>query len=127
MTTRRTLLEVVDAVNIGKMHNEIKIIDRAIDPEVEGYTMDFTDFTTLYAGIKTTSGVSSFNNVNILDDTTHLFYIRYGICDVGKNYTIEYDSKYYNVLTSENLGELNRFILIQTVQRGVKTNNANWA
>jgi len=112
---------------IGSMKHPISIIDREIETLSEGYTMDFSNSTSVLAAIETRNGTPVFNGVNIEQELTHIFYIRYGESTVENNYTILFNNKYYRVIDFENLEEENRFLKITTIERGDIAKKANWA
>lgn len=113
-------------VCIGAMKHQITIIRRAIDPEDIGYTQDLTDTVTLQAAIKTKRGLPIFNGTNVDVEQTHEFYIRFGITEVEKNYTVLFDDRYFNVELVEPMDEEKRFMRIITIERGTTSNEANW-
>lgn len=114
-------------VCIGAMKHSIAIIARAIETLSVGYTMDFSNTTTVFAAIKTKKGTPVFNGVNIEQELTHVYYIRAGYVTVENNYTIFFNNKYYKVIDFEDMEEEHRFIGIISVERGLSSNKANWA
>ena len=81
----------------GDLKHTIWIIDRKIEPDVEGYEMDMTSFVKTKAAIKQRAlvgaDVQNFDGTNLSQITSHEFYIRRGKT-VQKNYTIKFNNKY---------------------------------
>ena len=72
---------------IGDFRHYIRIIDPKITPADSSYTIDNTDFILSgNAIIKTSSGVTFFNGVNVDTGVTHTFIIRYVPTLIQKNF-----------------------------------------
>ena len=89
-------------------------------------------FTTLrqqWCGIETVSkGVSRFAKINILDDTTHIFWCMYdsGLDTIeNRNTFILHDSRLFKVLKIDNINERDETLAIQTTERGNTSEDAS--
>lgn len=87
---------------------------------------EFNDIRTVWAYCETVSGLTEFDDSNIEEIVTHIFYIRY-IPSININTVnwIEHRNKRYKIITVENINDENEFLLIKTNSRGLKEFNMN--
>lgn len=109
----------------GDLRNVIKIVTRTLSPskiDEVGTQEVFEDLITgIQAGIETMAGKSTFSQININDDTTHLFYVLfssiYSAVEVN-NHMIHYNGEYYKILSLTDDNETGEFIIFQCTNRG---------
>lgn len=87
----------------------------------------FTTFYTPWAAIESVSGVQKFNNVDIGERPTDLFYVRYdaaiGALEVSSNFIL-YNNKRFRILAIENINRDNTTLVIQCTDRGDESKEA---
>lgn len=117
----------------GDLRHRIQIMRRRLQSagydDLDGIE-SFTNICYCMAAIESVKGTTRFANVNINERPTHLFYILYNpvldALDHGNNF-IKFKTRFYRVLDLENSDEDNQFIIIQTTERGLDTQEANHA
>jgi hypothetical protein len=112
---------------ISSFRHYIRVIDSQISPADESYTVDNTDFVLSgKAIIKTSSGISFSNGVNIDTGITHTFIIRYVNIPIEKNFMIWKDGEFYRIESIENIDEDNQYLKIKASKRGTDDLGANF-
>ena len=113
---------------LGDLNRQVTLKTRAIDtpdtPTDYDYDQEFTTLATVWAAIQTMSGKDLFDGVNMIGTATHIFYIKYR-SDVTAETMIEYQSKNYRILRTEDLDQNNEFMALYCALRGDKTINVN--
>lgn len=121
----------------GDLKHLVEIQSRTLDPSGFDTNQPVETFTTIrqqWVAIETVSGVrhgvAKFARVNILDDSTHLFWCFWD-ADLpaieNRNNFILHDNRRFKVLKIDNINELNTVVAIQTTERGDNTEEASKA
>ena len=122
----------------GDLSHLVEIQTRALGTATIGSASPVLALTTVrtqWCGIETRSslqgaGVARFGKVNILDDTTHIFWCDWDadFPDVENwNHFILHDAKRYKILKVDNVNEMNETLAIQTTERGETTEESSKA
>lgn len=94
-------------------------------PGAEAST-SFANVVTVWAKIKTTPNFSYIDGVRTAEGINTDFYIRYNSSiDLTKQLWIEYDSKRYKVINSDDIDKDKQTIRLRTNELGDKTLAAN--
>lgn len=108
----------------GDLRNKIDIQTRSLGGNSIGVVAPSETFTTLFspwAAIETPNGKSRFLGVDINDQTTHIFIVRYDSTIVNievKNNFILFNSNRMKILRVKNMNEDNIFLAIECTERG---------
>ena len=120
----------INKVCIANLNKKIKIQFTYSAANNSNATTAFKDIKEVWAMIKTRSTIGAsnqfVNNVNTSRAISHDFYIRWdSAIDFEKEMWIEYDNKRFKIDTVENIDEADKFVRLSTLERGVKTIEAN--
>lgn len=127
MSCNRRIKQKADKVCIGSLNSRIIIYDRDITASSTSsvsYTETLSGAVTVWAMVRTITGKDIFDGVNVIGTATHEFYIRYRDGITAAKW-VEYNSKYYDILSVENLNEENGFLKLNCNIRGEKNKTAN--
>lgn len=126
MSCNRRIKQKPDKVCIGSRSSRITIYDRDITPSSTGtgFSEELSGAIYPWAMVKTISGKDIFDGVNVLGTATHEFYIRYNSSVTAANW-IEYNSEYYDILSTENLNGKGEFLKLFCNIKGNKNKTAN--
>lgn len=116
-------------VCIGSLNKKIIVQTRSIAPPMGGsvdYTLDFIDYKTVWALVETKQGSTTFDETNTEKVWSHDFYIRY-IPNVTFENWVTYNSKYYDIISVENLNMDDRFYRLKCNIRGITAFKVNEA
>lgn len=107
----------------GDLKDLIEIQQRVLKPPQPGQmsgTEIFTTIKSVWAFANTVRGTSRFASVNIDENATHLWYIRYDPdLDIEtKNNFILYESRRFSIIDVTNDDENDNFLIIQTRETG---------
>lgn len=115
------------------LNKKIAIQRRTLAPPSPGSTqpvLTFTDIASPWAAIETPTGASKFLGVNINDETTHIFIVRYrsllANLEVANNFIL-FNDRRFRILNVTNMNEDNIFLAIETTERGDDDKDANEA
>lgn len=115
------------------LNKKIAIQERVLSAPSPGSTqpfLTFTDIATPWAGVETPRGASKFLGVNINDETTHIFIVRYRTLlddlEVGNNFIL-FKERRFRILNVTNMNEDNIFLAIEATERGDDDKDANEA
>lgn len=112
---------------LGSLSSKIQLIRRVIDVDNSSsvdYGITKTTISTVWASIETIKSIARFSDINIEDLPTHKFTIKY-LAGMDKDVTVSYNSKYFRVLTIENVDEENQWLVLHCTERGTTTKQAN--
>jgi SPP1 family predicted phage head-tail adaptor len=123
----------INKICIANLNKKIKIqftYSAANNNPNSNATTAFKDIKTVWAMIKTRStvGVANqfVNNVNTSRAISHDFFIRWdSAIDFEKEMWIEYNNKRFKIDTVENIDEEDKFVRLSSLERGIKTIEAN--
>lgn len=91
---------------------------------------EFTTIKQVWAAAKTVDGVARFSGVNIDDDATDLFYVRFDTdlkdLEEGNNF-VNFDGDNFRILKVTNADRQKLFLIIQCSDRGDDTKEASEA
>jgi head-tail adaptor len=112
------------------MGNLIDIQERTLMPPMPGQLEGQEVFATVkqvWAAIETpTRGSEQFNNVNIADVHTHIFYIRFDpelTIETGNTF-IHFDGRRFRVISAKNDNELGNMTVIMARETGLDSAEA---
>lgn len=115
------------------LNKKIAIQERLLSAPSPGNTQPVLSFTNLaspWAAVETPRGSSKFLGVNINDDTTHIFIVRYRSLldelEVGNNFILFKDRR-FRILSVTNMNEDDIFLAIECTERGDDDKDANEA
>lgn len=91
-------------VCIGRMCKRIQIQTRDVVYLSSRSEYSFTTVYTVWANVKTTDGLVRFSDININDNTTHIFYIR-KIEGLTTEYWVNYNDNRYRILRTELMND----------------------
>ena len=114
---------------IGDMNEQILLQDRGIGEPLFGsvdFTEDFTNNDKVWASVETVSGKTFFDGVGEEILITHEFLIRYD-ASVSAETWISWNSRRFDILTTEDYDERNEFMKLICSERGSKTIEATKA
>jgi SPP1 family predicted phage head-tail adaptor len=106
--------ELVRRINIrlwSDTPNAFAGVDQVVDEGV-----------TCWAKKSPTSGVRYWGTKQIGEEATHLFWVRYQVRtpeQVTGEHVVEHDGRRYRVLRATNVGDAQRFTMIETKDLGV--------
>ena len=117
----------------GDLRHYVDIQTRELIESDFGSAQPVEKFTTIrkqWCAIETVSGVSRFAKINILDDTTHVFWCFWD-SDFpsleNRNHFLSCNWKRYKVLSVDNINERNWALAIQVTERGCSEEEATKA
>ena len=117
----------------GDLRNKISIQTRALGGNRPGQNNPGPTFTTIFqpwAGVETPNGRSKFLGVNINEDTTHIFIVRFDSTisglEVANNFVL-FGTRRMRILSVKNMNEDNYFLAIECTERGLSTKDATEA
>lgn len=126
MAVCKRIRNVRNKVCSGDLDTPISLQRRELLPpapgELEGRE-SFTDIISpLWSFARTVSGVSRFSRVNINENATHLWYVRYDPAiltelETGNNF-ISYNNRLFRILEVTNDNETDATLIIQTRETG---------
>jgi len=114
----------------GDLRHKLTLQTRALQylsPDQTSPEEEFKDVLKLSCAVETVSGTSKFAKVNINDDASHLFYVRYSktVADIEVNNNfILFEGRRMKILEVTNNDEDKRFIIIQCTERGCSDKEA---
>ena len=92
----------------------------------EGYSKPkHTQTYETFADIRPYRGKAIFDGTNWVNTVTHRIYIRVPSFQVTTNHVVEYDNRLFQVMNTEILEEINRFLKIEVQEIGKNTENIN--
>ena len=112
--------------SIGQLNRRITIRRRGLPPSKPGGNFgnpehEYKDILTTWAKVITRLGVSEYGQVEIGGErVTHKFIIRYTDQDIDVRDVVEMGADRYGVLGVENLGEQNRYLILNGRLEGAK-------
>ncbi len=109
----------------GDLKHAISIIDRALEPDAQGYKMNFSSGVSTRAAIKTRTDIVNFDGTNTKTQITHDFYVR-SYNAVQNKFTILYNNKYFSVIGDGKVDETSGFLRITTSEAGTINNKSNY-
>lgn len=117
------------SVCVGDMKNRIEIYVRGLTPSVDNsvdFSEGFTLLATVWAGIKINSGISLFDNSNLISksEVSHQFFIRYRSDITQENY-IKFDGNYFDIVSVQPASTEKRILIINAKLRGQASNAVN--
>lgn len=112
----------------GDLDRKIILKNRDIQTPSSGVDFDerFSGDQRVWAAIKTTAGLEVFAGTNISEVASHVIYIRYRP-NITSETWIEYRSKYYDILSAENIDERNEWYALYCNERGTTSNRSNFS
>lgn len=109
---------------VGDLRHKIEIQTRSLSANKVGEfnpQETFSLVVTSWAGVETPNGSSKFLGVNINEDTTHIFVMRYSSVianlEVANNFLL-FKSRRMRILSVSNMNEDNIFLAIECTERG---------
>ena len=107
----------------GDLHHYITLQSRALQPAPIGGVVStgFTTVKSVWAFSETTRGTRRFKGVNVEDNATHLFYIRYDADFFpldGDNFFILFDSRRFRILRVTEADENKLYMVVQCCETG---------
>jgi head-tail adaptor len=94
-------------------------------PTASDFGVKLSNPLTVKAGLEITQGIEDIDSTNIRKVITHNFYIRFTTYAL-KSTLIEFDSKYFTVETVQALDGYNRYLKIESRERGTTTKEVNF-
>lgn len=95
-------------------------------PHGVDYSHEFTDIASVWSAIKTRNGEEMFNEVNVSEPITHVFYIRFR-GDVTEQVYVLYKNERYNIKNVININESNEFLQLNCNIKGSENKaGSNW-
>lgn len=108
----------------GDLRHKIDIQTRSMSDNSPGQFNPAESFTTVvspWSAVETPNGRSKFLGVNINEDTTHIFIIRYDSAlsniEAANNFVL-FNSRRMRILGVKNMNEDNYFLAIECTERG---------
>jgi len=101
---------------VGDLNHKIKIMKRASDPFDTNRLQkkyDFTEEFSIFAGIKSTNGITFLGGIAVQDNSTDLFIARYR-SDISSELFIEYKDLRFEIISIKNDNRNNGFMEIRT-------------
>lgn len=94
-------------------------------PTSSDFGVKLSNPLTVKAGLEITQGIEDIDGTNIRKVVTHNFYIRF-TSEAIKATVIEFDGKYYTIETVKPLDGYNRYLKIESRERGTRTKEVNF-
>lgn len=94
-------------------------------PTAVDFGVKLSNPKTVKAGLEITQGIEDIDGTNIRKVITHNFYIRF-TTDALKATLIEFDSKYFTIETVQTLDGYNRYLKIESRERGTTIKEVNF-
>ncbi len=126
MAYNRFIEKKADRICTGRKDKKINLIDRSITPNNFSFTMDLTSSKSAWAWLETRSGVKHWGGTNEeRDAVTHVFGIAYQY-DPQKKQLVEFNGKYFEIDSVQNMNGNNIDVLICCVELGQTANQTSW-
>ena len=90
----------------------------------------FVEIAKIYMGMRTVSGKSIINGINVFPMATHIFFCRYSSFFISIDVTkifLKYQDVYYRILKYEKINEDNLSVAMQCTVRGDVDSEASHA
>lgn len=119
----------------GDLIEYIGIYERSLQPTTIGQLITEEQFTltkNIWSAIETVKGTRRFNQVDIDSKATHLFIARFDqdftlLNYDSDNYFINFNERYFRIISVKNNNEQDFFSVFQTIERGSDTKEATRA
>lgn len=108
------------SISPGDLRHKITIQKRAISPPSGSgvdYSSTFTDLATVSAAIESITPKQQFGDININENVTHKFYIRF-MSGIDLNCWVLHENKRYPIVDIKNWNHLNQWLELQCNEKG---------
>ena len=113
---------------IGEMTFKIEIRERSWDEpsSLEGFSkIEHRSPYPTNAKIMPSRGKAIFDGTNWVNQTTHKIYIRTPSFEITTNHVVHYNNRVFEIMETENIEELNRFMWLYCKEVGTYDNKFN--
>lgn len=94
-------------------------------PTASDFGVKLSNPRTVKAALEITQGIEDVDSTNIRKVVTHKFYIRFTV-NATEATLVEFNGKYFTIDNVQPLDGYNRYLKIETVERGTTTKEVNF-
>ncbi len=111
---------------IGDLDTQIVLQDRSITPPTTtvDFSETFTENATVWAGMSTGRGKTTFDGSNTEQDITHEFTIRF-LSGITAETWILFESRRFDILDVEDFEERHEWLILRCNERGSTSKAVN--
>lgn len=125
MARCRKIANIKRELCVGSLRHRVTIVDRSLRAPTfsnKNYTIEHSNGRAFWASFKTSSGLDSFDGINIEGAVTHVAYIRYNpSANINAQDLLQFKGRNFDILSVENLEERNEWLRLNCVELGENT------